>query len=397
VLRRRFLWSILVVVITVTLLTGMPGCRSGNLPDESFTPPYSYVPNTGLQKDKLPEDLSELAEWPLRDLADVLNFHVGTAVAYTAQTFPNSEQYVEVLTREFNAVVAENVMKWDTIRWSESSYNFGPGDAIVDFAEENGMMVRGHTLAWHSQNPSWLMGKNYSREEAIQVLEDYIKTVVGHWKGRIKEWDVVNEAIDDNGKRRDSIWQRWIGDDWIEIAFRAAHEADPDALLFYNDYNLEFLNSAKQNAVYDLLKKLLAKGVPIHGVGFQGHFGLEYGGAPSKATIKASIDRFAKLGLYVQFTEIDVRIPKDVTPQKLQEQANSYRNIFSAALEHPACNAVLVWGIHDGHTWVDYVFPGTTAPLLFDAEFNPKPAYDAVRECLIAEIERRLKAEENGQ
>jgi endo-1,4-beta-xylanase len=395
--RRRFLWSILVVVLVATLLTGMPGCRSKVEPP--FTPPYSYVPNAGLQKDKLPEDLSELNEWPLKDLAEVLNFHVGTAVPYNRPgTFPNNPQYVEVLTREFNAVVAENVMKWDAIRWSESSYNFAPGDAIVAFAEENGMMVRGHTLAWHSQNPGWLQGKNYTREEAIEVLEDHITKVVTHWKGKIKEWDVVNEAINDEGHRRtENVWQKWIGDDWIEIAFRAAHKADPDALLFYNDYNLEFLNSAKQNAVYNLLKKLLAKGVPIHGVGFQGHFGLEYGGAPLKETIKASIDRFAKLGLYVQFTEVDVRIQIPVNETKLQQQANSYSNIFSAALEHPACNAVLVWGIHDGHTWVDGIFPGTTAPLLFDADFNPKPAYDTVRECLIAEIERRLKAEENGQ
>jgi endo-1,4-beta-xylanase len=374
-LRRRFFWSILVVVITVTLLTGMPGCRSsgngGYVPIEDDSPPY------------------------LKDLAEELDFYIGAAVGYGTGMFPNNQQYVEVLQREFNAVVAENVMKWDTIRSNEHSYNFGPGDDIIDFAEENGMMVRGHTLAWHNQNPWWLQGKNYTREQAITVLKEYITEVVTHWKGRIKEWDVVNEAIDDNGnRRRNSIWQQWIGDDWIEIAFEAAHEADPEAVLFYNDYNLEFLNSPKQNAVYNLVKDLLDNDVPIHGVGFQGHFGLEYGGAPSKETIKASIDRFAKLGLYVQFTEVDVRIDEPVTTSKLQQQAESYRNIFRAALEHEACNAVVVWGIHDGHTWVDTTFPGTTEPLLFDKDFKRKPAYDAVRKALLAEIERRKGAEE---
>jgi endo-1,4-beta-xylanase len=368
--RRRFLWSILVVVLVATLLTGMPGCRStsngGYVPIEDDSPPY------------------------LKDLAEELDFYIGAAVGFM---YPSNQRYVEVLQREFNAVVAENVMKWDTIRRNESSYNFTPGDAIVEFAEENGMMVRGHTLAWHSQNPSWLTGKNYSRDEAIQVLEDYTKTVVGHWKGQIKEWDVVNEVIDDDGNRRNSIWQKWIGDDWIKIAFEAAHEADPDALLFYNDYNLEY-PGPKQDAAFALVKKLKEDGVPIHGVGFQGHFALMYGGAPSKATLKASIDRFANLGLIVQFTEVDIRIQKPVTEQKLQQQAESYRRILEAALEHPACSAVIIWGVHDAQSWVDYTFQGETAPLLFDNSFNRKPAYDAVRKALLAEIERRKGAEE---
>lgn len=363
-LRRRFLWSILIVVIAATLLTGMPGCRSGNddyEPIEDTSPPY----------------LSELAE--------KLDFYIGAAVG---ESYLRNSEYVEVLKREFNAVVAENDMKWSTIRRSELLYNFAPGDAIVKFAEENRMMVRGHTLAWHSQNPGWLQNKKYSREEAIEVLEGYITEVVTHWKGRIKEWDVVNEAIDDKGKRRDSIWQQWIGDDWIEIAFRAAHKADPDALLFYNDYKLEY-PSPKQNAVYNLVNGLLKKGVPIHGIGFQGHFSLEYGGVPAKGTLKASIDRFANLGLIVQFTEVDVRIPKPVTASKLKQQAESYRRLLEVALEHPACNAVLVWGVHDKQSWVDYTFPNTTAPLLFDNSFYRKPAYYAVRDCLLAEIERR--------
>jgi len=359
-----------VVVITATLITGMPGCRSGSkggyVAIEDDFPPY------------------------LKDLAEELDFYVGAAVGYGGNMYPNNQQYVEVLQREFNAVVAENVMKWQTIRWSESSYNFTPGDAIVAFAEENGMMVRGHTLAWHSQNPGWLQGKNYTREEAIEVLEDHITQVVTHWKGKIKEWDVVNEAVNDQGHRRtENVWQKWIGDDWIEIAFRAAHKADPDALLFYNDYSIEFLNSQKQNAVYNLIKDLVEKDVPIHGVGFQGHFGLMYGGAPDKAQLKASIDRFADLGLIVQFTEVDIRIEKPVTLQKLQQQAESYRRIFEAALEHPACSAVMIWGVHDGQSWVDYTFPNETAPLLFDNSFYRKQAYDAVRKALLAEIERR--------
>ncbi|HEX6972199.1 MAG TPA: endo-1,4-beta-xylanase [Limnochordia bacterium] len=317
----------------------------------------------------------------LRHLAAGRDLWIGAAVAYAPTAFPTDSRYVNTLAREFNVLVAENVMKWQTIRRDgRASWRFQFGDELVAFAQSHGMRVRGHVLAWHSGIPSWLARASFSREEAIALLEEHIARVVGRWKGRIWAWDVVNEAIADGpaGSRRspqESVWERWIGEDWIDVAFRAAAAADPDALLFYNDYNIEAPFSAKQNAVYNLIAGLQARGVPIHGVGFQGHFVL--GQTPSKAALMASMDRFAALGLIVQVTELDIRMSPPITPAKLAQQAEESRRVVEACLEHPACDTVVLWGIDDGHSW-----RAGGAPLLFDARLEPKPAYFAVREAL---------------
>ena len=337
----------------------------------------------------------------LRDLAEQLDFYIGTAVGYGSATFPNNARYMKTLKREFNAVVAEYTMKWGTIRPDRGTFNFGPGDELVKFAENNKMMVRGHTLAWHQSVPQWLENGDFSQETAIELLEEHIYKVVTHWKGRIEEWDVVNEVIQDpweemnlneNPRRSSnkSVWERLIGEEWVEIAFRAAHEADPEAKLYYNDYGIES-PGPKQDAVYALVQGLLEKGVPIHGIGLQGHF--RSGNVPSEEVLKATLDRFYELDLEVKFTEVDIRIEKPVTAEKLEQQAEEYVRIIKVALEHPACNGVLLWGVDNGHTWVTNHF-GYGAPLLFDQWFDRKPAYYAVRDYLLAEIERRQEVEE---
>src|SRR5690554_6741168 len=217
-MRRRFLWIMLVAVITGTLVIGMPGCRKPGEIDTS--PPY------------------------LRDLADQLDFYLGTTVGYSSSTFPDNEEYMTTLKREFNAVVAEYTMKWGTIRPDRETFNYKPGDELIEFAENNKMMVRGHTLAWHQSVPDWVENGGFERDEAISLLEEHIEKVVKRWPGQIREWDVVNEVIRNNPEpgstRRDnSVWEQTIGEDWVEIAFRAAADADPDVLLFYNDYSIE--------------------------------------------------------------------------------------------------------------------------------------------------------------
>jgi endo-1,4-beta-xylanase len=375
-MRRRVFGLIFVAIMAVVLVAGMPGC--GKPVKIDITPPY------------------------LRDLAEQLNFYIGTAVGYGSQTFPNNSQYMRTLKREFNAVVAEYTMKWGTIRPDRETFNYRPGDELLDFAENNKMMVRGHTLAWHQSVPAWVENGNFPRDEAISLLQDHINKVVGRWKGRIREWDVVNEVIRDdltgqtgeNPRRGNSVWERSIGADWVEIAFRAAAEADPDALLFYNDYGIE-RKSRKQDAVYALIQDLQGKGVKIDGVGFQGHF--VCGNVPSEEELKASLDRFAGLGLRVQFTEVDIRIQKPVTADKLEKQAEECKRIIKVALEHPACDAVLFWGVDDGHSWINSWDKNYGAPLLFDSWYDRKPAYYEVRDYLLVEIERRQGGEEGEE
>jgi GH35 family endo-1,4-beta-xylanase len=315
---------------------------------------------------------------PLRELAQARSIGFGTAVG--SNFYSRDSQYIEVLRREFNVVTAENEMKWGPLRPGRTEYRWQRADSLVTFAEANGMRVRGHTLAWHNQNPGWLTSGSWTAAEAREILEEHIATVVERYRGRIVAWDVVNEVIDDAAQLRDTFWLRHLGEEYVEIAFRAAHAADPDAILYYNDYSLEW-PGAKQNATFELVRDLVQRGVPIHGLGFQGHF-ISGVGVPTAQQLRDTFERFAGLGLTVQITELDIRIPRPVTPEKLTVQAEEYRRVVEVCLQTPACDMVVVWGLHDGNTWVDYTFPAQTAPLLFDANFNPKPAYWAVNDLL---------------
>lgn len=315
---------------------------------------------------------------PLRELAAQRGLRIGTAVG---SNFDQNETYMSILRREFNMLTAENAMKFDALHPSRDMYQFQTADAIVGFAEANGMQVRGHTLAWHNQLPVWLVNGSWTREDAKAILDEHVAAVVGRYKGRIGAWDVVNEAVDDKGVRRaSSFWERSIGSDYIEVAFRAAHAADPEAKLFYNDYSIEW-PGPKQDSVYALIKDLKDRGVPIHGIGFQGHFEAG-GGTPSRQVLKSTFDRFAALGLTIHVTELDVRIRLPATEAKLAAQAENYRAVVGACLDTQACEALVVWGLHDGNSWVPSTFPGWGDALLFDASFQPKPAYRAVNDLL---------------
>jgi endo-1,4-beta-xylanase len=319
----------------------------------------------------------------LAEAAEARSFWIGAAAGSNFYVSGDTT-YRRVLANEFNVVVAENEMKFDHLQRTRGTFSFSRADQLVEFAQQRGQRIRGHTLAWHSQNPGWVEGANWSREEAIQVLENHIATVVGRYRGRIYAWDVANEVIGDDGERRppsQSAWQRMIGDDFVEIAFRAAHAADPAALLFYNDYGLEW-PGAKQTATVAMLRDLRDKGAPIHGIGFQAHFRSNDNGVPSAQTLRETFDRFAALGLIIELTELDIRIPAPVTTTKLELQAEQYRWVIKACLDHAACNTVVVWGVHDGNSWIDGHFPGFTAPLLFGRQFEKKPAYNSVFQLL---------------
>jgi endo-1,4-beta-xylanase len=291
----------------------------------------------------------------------------------------DGERYQAVLRREFSVLTAENDMKHSRLQPVRGEYRFGRADSLVAFAEANGMKVRGHTLVWHRQLAGWLTNGKWTREQAIALLNEHIATVAGRYRGRLAAWDVVNEAIDDDATFRSTFWSRAIGRDYIELAFRAAGAADPSARLFYNDYNIEGINP-KSDSTYALLKELLARGVPLHGIGFQGHF--QVGELPTRAELTRNFARFAALGLKIHITELDIRVPQPTTAADLQRQAQNYRDIFDVCLQTAACEMVVLWGYTDRDSWIPGSFPGWGDALIYDRTFQPKPAYQSIVELL---------------
>lgn len=308
-------------------------------------------------------------------------FLIGAAVAYPPLVA--GQEYRETLAREFNVVVAENVMKWESIHPAEARFNFDPADALVRFAETNHMKVRGHTLVWHQQMGGWITAKTYTRDELLAILKTHIQTIVTHYKGRIFAWDVVNEAVNDNGTMRESLWYKVIGPDYIEQAFRFAREADPDALLFYNDYSAETINT-KSNAVYKMVKELKDKGVPIDGVGFQMHIGIAVNERPNPAKLKENMERLAALGLKIHITEMDVKIQNGAgtREENLKLQGEVYAEVLQTCLNEPSCTALLAWGFTDRYTWIPGFTHHDDEPLLFTKNYEAKPAYTSLLETL---------------
>ncbi|NEY36535.1 1,4-beta-xylanase [Streptomyces sp. PRKS01-65] len=289
--------------------------------------------------------------------------YFGTAVA---AGHLGEAPYVSTLNTEFDSVTPENEMKWDAVEATRNSFNFSAADRIVSHAQSRGMKVRGHTLVWHSQLPSWVSGLGATDLRA--AMNNHINQVMGHYKGKIHSWDVVNEAFQDgsSGARRSSPFQDKLGNGFIEEAFRTARAADPAAKLCYNDYNTDGIN-AKSNAVYNMVKDFKARGVPIDCVGFQSHFN---SASPVPADYQANLQRFADLGVEVQITELDIE-------GSGTSQATSYGNVVKACLAVTRCTGITVWGITDKYSW-----RASGTPLLFDSNYNKKPAYTAVLSAL---------------
>jgi endo-1,4-beta-xylanase len=312
----------------------------------------------------------------LRELADARGILIGAAVNPSLLT---DAAYTDTLTRDFNLVVPENVMKFGPLRPTRDTYNFAPADHLVEFAESRKMKVRGHTLVWHNQTARWLTA-DLPAQEVATILEDHIRTVLTHFQGKVFAWDVVNEAIDpETHGMRKTIWLDKLGPDYLDKAFRWAHEADPTAKLFYNDYDADGVN-AKSDAVYALLKGMKQRGVPIGGVGLQMHVSLA--SAPSAEQLAANIQRMAALGLEVHITEMDVRLPTPAKPEDLEAQAKVYATVFSTCARTAGCKAILTWGVNDAHSWIPMAHRGFGAALLYDAQAQPKPARAAVEQAL---------------
>jgi endo-1,4-beta-xylanase len=316
----------------------------------------------------------------LRELAKRTGMKIGTAVDMAA--LANDATYNQHVADEFNSVTAENVMKWSEIEPTRGTLNFAPADQLVAFAKANGQSVRGHTLLWHNQLPTWLTDGVASGEidsaELRQILKQHVFDVAGHFRGKIYQWDVANEVIDDNAQLRDTIWLQKLGPGYIADVFRWAHQADPKAKLYINDYNVEGLN-AKADAYYELVKQLKADRVPIHGFGMQGHLGVQFG---FDGRALANVQRFEALGLETSFTEVDVRMLMPSDNPKLHAQANGYGILLRACLLAKKCTSFTVWGFTDKYSWVPGFFEGQGAANLLDENFGQKPAYQTVSQTL---------------
>ena len=312
----------------------------------------------------------------MQGLAEPSGLLIGTAVAPAA--LKAEAPYRATLAKDFGIVTPENAMKWGPIHPGRNRYDFAKADQIVAFARAHGQQVHGHNLAWHSQNPDWLTNGTFTRDELIQILHDHISTVVGHFKGRIALWDVVNEAIESDGSLRQTVWSKGIGPDYLELAFTFAHEADPAAKLYYNDFGLE-LGGPKTDAVYNLVRDLKNKGVPIDGVGFQTH--LINGASPPAAKFQPILQRFAELGLDVAVTEFDDAVKLtdgQASAAALEQQAVTYRGYLGVCLAVVRCRSFTIWGFTDKHSWIPDFLPGYGAALPLDENYQPKPADQAM-------------------
>jgi endo-1,4-beta-xylanase len=342
------------------------------------------------------------------------HFRVGAAIS-TLQVRGEEPEALELVARQFNTITPENLLKWSEVHPEPEQYNFEPADKFVEFGEKHGMFIVGHTLVWHNQTPPWafegVQGKPLDRETALERIREHIGSVVGRYKGRIHGWDVVNEAIDDEGRmrsgpvgrpgRRGEPWHAAIGDDYVEKAFQFAHDADPDAELYYNDYNEWY--PAKITAISKLVRALQAKGIRIDGIGLQGHWGMDY---PKLEEIDHMLTEYGKLGVKLMITELDITvlpIPGQETGAEVSERARGgrgmnpyadslpadkqraladrYKDIFGIFVKHAdKIDRVTFWGVHDGQSWKnDWPIRGRSDyPLLFDRALQPKSAFEAV-------------------
>lgn len=318
---------------------------------------------------------------PLHALAD---FPVGVAVP--ADPWDNSllgsPERQAIVERHFDSITAENAMKMAYLHPSPDYYEFSHADALVDYAQSNGLIVHGHALVWHDQAPDWMNELEASGEEFRNVLEDHVVTVAGHFVGRVRSWDVVNEAFDDEDDTgyRQTIWFEAIGPGYIELAFRAARAADPTTDLYYNDYNISGSNGpGKLDRVLEMVDDFQARGVPIDGIGFQMHIGMD---SPDIQAVRRAFTRVVERGLKVRISELDVSVNdgeqyEALSQDTAEKQAARYAavvRVYKDTVPPNLRGGITVWGITDGDSWIPGFRNRADWPLLFNADFSPKPA-----------------------
>jgi endo-1,4-beta-xylanase len=332
------------------------------------------------------------------------SFHMGAALDRAVYS-GGDDAGAALVKVQFDSVTPDNDLKWEKVHPTAQAYDFAPADRYVEFGEKNHMFIVGHCLVWHSQTPRWVFeddkGQPLTREALLRRMHDHIAAVVGRYRGRVNGWDVVNEALEEDGTMRRSPWQRIIGDDYVAKAFEYAHEADPKAELYYNEYSLE--NEAKRKGGVELIRKLQAQGIVVTAVGLQGHYHMDW---PTMEQLDATIAAFRALGVKVNITELDMDVlppvragnSADISAKaeggagsnpyvaglpaaQQQALAERYAALFRVFLKHRGTiTRVTFWGLTDRTSWLNN-FPAagrTNYPLLFDRAGEPKPAFDAV-------------------
>ncbi len=370
---------------------------------DNSTNTVAYEPDEEEENEQTQEEQKEAS--PLSEAYEG-KFKIGVALN-SSQVHGDLPEAIRLIEKHFNTGTPENLLKWTSTHPQPDQYTFDGPDTFVEFAEQRNMFIVGHTLVWHSQIPDWTFvdenGDELGRDALLQRMKDHIDTVVGRYKGRVDAWDVVNEAATWSDGLRQSKWHEIIGEEYIDKAFQYAHEADPDAELYYNDYNLWAPD--KRQTVVDMVKRLQENDIPIHGIGMQGHWGLD---GPPIEEIEASIEAFSALGVKVMITELDINVlpseddvgveydPEDGDvpsaldpytdglPDHVQQQLKDrYVELFELFKKHQEkIDRVTFWGLDDGHTWLNgFPIPGrTNHPLLFDRNYEPKPALFGILE-----------------
>jgi endo-1,4-beta-xylanase len=317
----------------------------------------------------------------LRDVADDRGFNIGAAVA--ASPLRNDAGYKKTLRNEFNYVTAENALKMGPLRPSQDTYDFGDADAVVNYAREHDQTVRGHTLAWHNQTPEWFQEWDHTPGQIRDFLRDHIHTTAGRYRSKLDTWDVVNEAVADDGTMRENLWYEALGEEYLDDVFHFADEVTGDDTdLYYAVYGADSVN-VKSDAIYDMVERLLDRGVPIDGVGLQMH---ALHAKPDPERVADNVRRFKDLGLDVEITEMDVAYLPDDDPgdqdARWEKQADFYRDITEVCLDE-GVDTMIVWGVRDSDSWIPNWFESLTDdPLLFDGANDPKPAYHAIKDTL---------------
>ena len=389
-MRRRSFLTMSGAAGVAVATTGLTAASAATRPVPAGATPARAGARPGLAGAR-PRDFSPPGT--LRGLAEFIGLRIGTAVIPFDLDTP---AYTAILAEQFSVVTPGNAMKWGVVEPVQGQFDWSDADTLVSFAEQHGQLVRGHTLLWHNQLPTWLTtgvaNGTITSSQLMDLLEQHIFTEVGRYRGRIWQWDVANEFFLDanpSGINPNDFWVSNLGPGVIPQAFKWARQADPGALLFYNDYNIagEDGTNAKSDAVYAWLQQMLDQGVPIDGVGDQGHLDTQFGFSPQQ--MQADLQRYTTLGLKVAITEADVRtFVNNATDQvptdnlALFAQPFEFSQMLGAALQTPGCISFTVWGFGDADSWVPGFFTGEGYATLYDVNLNPKPAFFALQQDL---------------
>ncbi len=353
---KKYSFSILIILLLAACSKDKPG---GGTPPP--TPPPVALVDTSMYK--------------------MMPFPVGAAVS--VNLMQNNSKYSAVVKKEYNSLTAENAMKFGALHPSVNTYNWNDADYLVNLATQNNMRVHGHTLNWYTSLPAWVTSFTGDSTAWENLLKTHIQTVVTHFKGKVKSWDVVNEDFEDTGIPRNSIWRQKLGNDYVARCFQYANQADPDAILFYNDYGHEY-SAAKRTAIINMVNSLVARGIPIHGIGMQFHTTH----TQSDANIRAAITTAAATGLKVHLSELDVRVNNDrvqgltFTSTLAQQQAARYKFIVQTYNSIPVAQkfGITTWNVGDADSWIPSWQGAPDWPLPFDGSYKRKPAYAAMIE-----------------